>query len=91
LISFKNPSTLTSRLESLDVSGFTSLKNATTFRASLNKVGNINTSGLSVFGINSALSTNQNNSTFSNPFLNASSTISLKYDGTKFNIDAPGT
>ena len=36
----------------------------------------------------STLSTKQNNLTFSNPFLNTSNTVSLKYDNTKLNIDA---
>jgi hypothetical protein len=36
------------------------------------------------------LSTKQNNLTFSNPFLNTTDTISLKYDDTKLNIDASG-
>ena len=34
--------------------------------------------------------TKQNNLTFSNPFLNTSNTVSLKYDDTKLNIDASG-
>ena len=36
------------------------------------------------------LNTKQNNLTFSNPFLNTTNTISLKYDNTKLNIDASG-
>ena len=33
---------------------------------------------------------NANNLTFSNPFLNTSNTISLKYDNTKLSVDASG-
>ena len=36
------------------------------------------------------LNTKQNNLTFSNPFLNTTNTISLKYDSAKLNIDASG-
>jgi hypothetical protein len=42
--------------------------------STLNGVGEINTSGLSAFN---TLSVKQNNLTFSNPFSNASNTISL--------------
>ena len=87
LVSFNNPSTFVS---TLNVSGNTTLNNATTIRTTLNVLGDINTSGLSVFGINTTLSTKQNNLTFSNPFLNTSNTISLKYDNTKLNVDASG-
>jgi hypothetical protein len=61
----------------------TTFFNKTNF-SSLNVVDDINTPGLSVFGTNSALSSKQNNLTFSHPFLNTSRTISLKYDNTKF-------
>jgi hypothetical protein len=87
LISFNNPSTFVS---TLNVSGNTTLNNATTIRTTLNVLGDVTTSGLSVFGINTTLSTKQNNLTFSNPFLNTSNTISLKYDNTKLNVDASG-
>jgi hypothetical protein len=69
-------------LSSLNVLGNTTLNNATTINSSLNVVGDINTSGLSVFGINSSLSTKQNNLTFNYPLLNSSNIISLKYDNT---------
>jgi hypothetical protein len=36
------------------------------------------------------LTTKQNNLTFSNPLLNTTNTISLKYDNTKLNVDASG-
>jgi hypothetical protein len=87
LVSFNNPSTFVS---TLNVSGNTTLNNATTIRTTLNVLGDVTTSGLSVFGINTTLSTKQNNLTFSNPFLNTSNTISLKYDNTKLNVDASG-
>jgi hypothetical protein len=77
-------------LSSLNVSGNTTLNNATTINSSLNVAGDINTSGLSVFGINTSLSTKQNNLTFNYPLLNSSNTISLKYDNTKLKIDALG-
>ena len=40
--------------------------------------------------INTALGTKQANLTFSNPFLNTSNTLSLKYNAAQFNIDASG-
>jgi hypothetical protein len=40
--------------------------------------------------INTTLSNKQNNLTFSNPFLNTSNTITLKYNSAQFNIDASG-
>ncbi len=43
-----------------------------------------------MFGINSALSSKKK-LTFSDPLLNISSTISLKYDNTKLNVDASGS
>jgi hypothetical protein len=39
---------------------------------------------------NNLLATKQNNLTFSNPFLNTSNTISLKFNTAQFNIDASG-
>ena len=36
------------------------------------------------------LSAKQNNLTFSNPFLNTSNTITLKYNTAQFNIDSSG-
>jgi hypothetical protein len=64
----------------------TTIFNKTNF-SSLSVVGDINTSGLSVFN---TLSGKQNNLTFSNPLLNTSNSISLKYDNTKLNVDASG-
>jgi hypothetical protein len=40
--------------------------------------------------INTTLGTKQNNLTFSNPILNTSNTITLKYNSAQFNIDALG-
>ena len=40
--------------------------------------------------INTTLGTKQNNLTFSNPFLNTSNTITLKYNTAQFNIDSNG-
>jgi hypothetical protein len=65
----------TTALSNLNVSGNTTLNNSTTINSKLNVVGDINTSGLSVFGNNTLLLTKQNNLTFSNPFLNTSNTI----------------
>ncbi len=81
---------VTTCISSLNVSGKTTLNNITTINSSLNVAGDINTSGLSVFGINTSLSTKQNNLTFSDPFLNTLNKISLKYDNTKLNVDALG-
>ena len=69
LISFNNPSTF---ISTLTVSGTTILNNAATCSSTLNVVGNITTSGLSVFTINSNL-----NSISSYSYLNLSSTSSL--------------
>jgi hypothetical protein len=81
---------VTTCISSLNVSGKTTLNNFTTINSSLNVVGDINTSGLSVLGINTTLSTKQNNLTCSNPFLNTLNTISLKYDNTNLTVDASG-
>jgi hypothetical protein len=64
----------------------TTIFNKTNF-SSLSAVGDINTSGLSVFN---TLSGKQNNLTFSNPLLHTSNTVSLKYDNTELNVDASG-
>ena len=40
--------------------------------------------------LNTINTTKQNNLTFSNPFLNTSNTISLKYNSAQFNIDSSG-
>ena len=45
---------------------------------------------LNLSSTSSLLTTKQNNLTFSNPFLNTSNTISLKYNSAQFNIDASG-
>ncbi len=52
LVCFNNPSTFVS---TLNISGTTILNHASTCMAILNVVGNITTSGLSVFGINTHL------------------------------------
>jgi hypothetical protein len=40
--------------------------------------------------LNTLVTNKQDNLTFSNPFLNSSNTISLKYNSTQFNIDSSG-
>jgi hypothetical protein len=50
-------------------------------------INNLNTTSTTIFN---TLSGKQNNLTFSNPFLNTSNTISLKYDNTKLNVDGSG-
>jgi hypothetical protein len=82
ILSINSHTTQISNLQS--TSG--TLFNKTNF-SSLSVVGDINISGLSVFN---TLSGKQNNLTFSNPLLNTSNTVSLKYDSTKLNVDASG-
>ena len=95
--------TILNNLNSLSTSSILSINNinatSTTILTNLNSFSStsmllINGHTTSISNLNAStttlFTTKQNNLTFSNPLLNTTNTISLKYDATKLNIDASG-
>ena len=93
--SLTGSSTLTN-LNSLSTNSILSINNLnTTSTTVFNNLNSLSSNSiLSINNLNATsttlFTTKQNNLTFSNPFLNTSNTVSLKYDNTKLNIDASG-